>query len=68
VIWSIRVIVALLAKRLRQLEQSELSTAEKSRLTVALTDAFLRAFGVDVLDKRMEALEDVLVQRKEKKR
>jgi hypothetical protein len=61
-------VVALLAKRLRHLEQSELSTAEKSRLTVALADAFLRAFSVDVLDKRLEALDDVLVQRKEKKR
>jgi hypothetical protein len=61
-------IVALLAKRLRHLEQSDLSTAEKSRLTVALAAAFLRAIDADVQDKRLEALQGVLLQRKEKEK
>lgn len=60
-------VVAVLASRLRQLDQSQLSTAEKSRLTATLADAVLRAIGVDVLAKRMEALETVLLERKEKK-
>jgi hypothetical protein len=60
-------VVKLLATRLRQLDQSELATAEKSRLTAALADAMLRAIGVDVLDKRLEALQAVLIGRKDKK-
>lgn len=41
------------------------STAEKARLTATLTDAFIRAFGVDLLDKRLESIESVLRIRKE---
>ena len=52
-------VVRMLAARMRQVEQSELSTAEKSRLTVSLADALLRALGVAVLDKRLEALVDI---------
>lgn len=61
-------VVELLGNQLRQLEQSELPTAEKSRLTATLCDALLRALGVDVLDKRFEALQSVLLERKEKAR
>jgi hypothetical protein len=61
-------VVALLATRLRQLDQAELPTVAKSRLTATLADALLRAIGVDVLDKRLEALQAVLLDRKDKKR
>jgi Arc/MetJ family transcription regulator len=57
-------VVNLLAARLRQVDQAELSTTEKSRLTAALADALLRAVGVNVLDKRLEALQAVLLERK----
>jgi len=60
-------VVAMLGNRLRQLDQSELPTLEKSRLTATLADALLRAIGVDVLDKRLEALQSVLLTRKNKK-
>jgi hypothetical protein len=56
-------VVAMLADRLRQLDRSELPTVEKARLTAALADAFNRAVGVDVLDKRLEALQAVLADR-----
>jgi hypothetical protein len=59
-------IVALLSARLRQLDQSELPTGEKARLSVALADSLLRAIGVDVLDKRLDALQAVLTGRKDK--
>ena len=59
-------VVQILTARMRQLDESELSTAEKSRLTVTLADAILRAIGVEVLDKRQEALEAVLNSRKDK--
>jgi hypothetical protein len=61
-------VVGVLATRLRQLEQSDLPTAEKSRLTATLAEALLRAIGVDVLDKRLEALQAVLLDRKDKGR
>jgi hypothetical protein len=61
-------VVRLLAARLRQVDAAELPTAEKSRLTANLADALLRAIGVDVLDKRLEALQVVLLDRKEKGR
>jgi hypothetical protein len=57
-------IVTHLGMQLRQLEQSTLTTKDKSRLTATLADALLRAIGVDVIDKRLEALESVLVKRK----
>jgi hypothetical protein len=60
-------VVKLLAARLRQVDQSELPTAEKARLTASLADALLRAIGVDVLDKRSEAIQAVLLARKERK-
>jgi hypothetical protein len=58
-------VVTLLAARLRQLDHSALPTAEKARLTAALAGALLRAIGVDVLDKRLEALHAVLLGRKD---
>jgi hypothetical protein len=61
-------VVKVLAVRLAQVDAAELPTAEKSRLTAALADALLRAIGVDVLDKRLEALQAVLSGRKEKGR
>ena len=61
-------VVKVLATRLRQVDQAELPTGEKSRLTAALADALLRAIGVDVLDKRLEALQAVLIGRKDKGR
>jgi hypothetical protein len=59
-------VVATLAARMRQIEQSGLPTADKARLTATLADALLRAIGVDVLDKRLEALQGVLLKRKDK--
>src|SRR5262245_58454827 len=61
-------VVKLLAERLRQVDAAELPTVEKARLTATLADALLRAIGVDVLDKRLEALQAVLGGRKDKKR
>jgi hypothetical protein len=60
-------VVKVLAARLREVDAAELPTAEKSRLTATLADALLRAVGVDVLDKRLEALQAVLVGRKDAK-
>ena len=60
-------VVQVLARRLRQLDTAELPTSEKSRLTATLAEALLRAIGVDVIDKRLEALQDVLLGRKDKK-
>jgi transposase-like protein len=59
-------IVQMLSDRLRQLDVAELPTGEKARLTATLADALLRAIGVNVLDKRLEALQAVLLGRKEK--
>jgi hypothetical protein len=61
-------VVRLLADRLEQLDAANLATPEKARLTATLADAMLRAIGVDVLDKRLEALQAVLIGRKEKAR
>ena len=61
-------VVKLLAVRLRQVDQADLSASEKSRLTATLADALLRAISVDVLDKRLEALQAVLTGRKGKGR
>jgi hypothetical protein len=61
-------VVKTLASRLRQLDAADLPTAEKARLTASLADALLRAIGVDVLDKRLEALQAVLNARKDKER
>jgi hypothetical protein len=61
-------VVKLLATRLREVDAAELPTGEKARLSATLADALLRAVGVDVLDKRLEALQAVLGGRKEKDR
>jgi hypothetical protein len=59
-------VVQMLSARLRQLDTAPLPTAEKSRLTAPLADALLRAISDSVLDKRMEALQAVLLGRKGK--
>jgi hypothetical protein len=59
-------VVTLLAASLRQLDRSELPTAEKSRLTATLADALLRAIGVGEVNKRLEAIQAVLFDRKGK--
>ena len=61
-------VVQVLAARLRHLEGADLPTAEKSRLTANLADALLRALAVEDLNKRMEALEAVLLSRKDNER
>ncbi len=61
-------VVQMLATRLRQLDAAQLSTAERARLTAMLSDAFLRAISIDDLNKRMEALEAVLLARKDQER
>lgn len=58
-------IVKVLAGRLRQIDQAELSTIERSRLTATLADTLLRAISIDDLQKRLESLEAVLLERKE---
>ena len=58
-------VVRLLAQRLEQLDAADLPTPDKAKLTATLADAMLRAIGVDVLDKRLEALQAVLSGRKE---
>ena len=58
-------VVQILAARLRQLEGSDLPTDEKSALIARLADAMLRAIDKDDLSKRMEALEAVLLSRKD---
>jgi hypothetical protein len=57
-------VVRVLAARLRQIDQSELPTADKARLTASLGDALLRAISVNVLAERLEALQLVLADRK----
>jgi hypothetical protein len=59
-------VVRLLAERLGQVDAAQLPTADKARLTATLADALLRAIGVDVLDKRLEALHAVLIGRKDR--
>ena len=61
-------VVRILATRLRQIDAAQLPTAEKARLTAMLSDAFLRAISMDELNKRMEALEGVLLSRKGQRR
>jgi hypothetical protein len=60
-------VVRVLAERLAQLDAADLPTPEKARLTATLAEALLRAIGVSVLDKRLEALQAVLLTRKETK-
>ncbi len=61
-------VVRMLAARLRQLDAAELPIAEKSRLMATLSDALLGALAVDDLFKRTEALEAVLLSRKDNER
>jgi hypothetical protein len=61
-------VVQMLAIRLRQLDAADLPTGEKSRLTAMLSGAFLGALAVDDLFKRTEALEAVLLSRKDNER
>lgn len=58
-------LVQLLANRLRQVDHADMPTSEKVRLTTTLADSLLRAIGIDVLEKRLEALEAILGQRAE---
>jgi hypothetical protein len=58
-------VVAILAARLRQIDQAELPAADKARLTAVLADSLLRAIGVDVIDKRLEAMHAILAGRQE---
>jgi hypothetical protein len=60
-------VVRILAERLEQLDAADLPTPEKAKLTATLADAMLRAIGVDVLDKRLEAMSLVVNGRKEMK-
>lgn len=60
-------LVRLLATRLQQLDDSELPSAEKSRLTIGLGDALARTIHMDEVEQRLEALEDVIGERKGKK-
>jgi hypothetical protein len=59
-------VVKVLAVRLQLIEASGLSVGEKAKLTATLADALLRAIGVDVLEKRLAAIEAVLRDRKVK--
>jgi hypothetical protein len=56
-------VVKVLVARLRQLESVAMPAPEKARLTVTLSDALLRALGVDEIEKRLAALEGVLSHR-----
>jgi hypothetical protein len=56
-------VVRVLAAQLARIDAAELGTADKARLTATLADALLRAIGVDVIDKRLEALQSVLMTR-----
>lgn len=58
-------VVRVLGLRLRELDRSDLPTAEKSRQTATLADTLLRAIGVNVIDKRLEAIQAVLLDRKD---
>src|SRR5262249_10173494 len=61
-------VVKVLSARLRQVDQAELPTGEKTRLTATLAEAVLRAIGVEVIYKPLEAMQGVLIGRKEEKR
>ena len=65
---SVDAAAALDPARLRQIDQSELPAVEKARLTALLADSLLRAIGVDVLDKRLQAMHAVLAGRQEPSR
>jgi hypothetical protein len=61
-------VVKLLSARLRQLDAADMPTGEKSRLTATLADALLAALTIDDLGKKIEALEAVLLSRKDHER
>jgi hypothetical protein len=61
-------VVQMLSARLRQLDAADMPTGEKSRLTATLADALLAALAIDDLGKKIEALEAVLLSRKDHER
>jgi hypothetical protein len=61
-------VVQLLAAHLRQIGSAELTAGERSRLTATVADSLLRAIGADTIAKRLEALDAVLIGRKETQR
>jgi hypothetical protein len=61
-------VVQMLSARLRQLDAADMPTGEKSRLTATLADALLAAFAIDDLGKKIEAMEAVLLSRKDHER
>jgi hypothetical protein len=56
-------VVRTLALRLRELNDSSLAPTDKAQLTVRLSESLLRALGVEVIEKRLAALEGVLQTR-----
>jgi hypothetical protein len=56
-------VIQLATKQLRQIEDSELSSAIKARLTATLADLLLRALTAHVADERFAALQAVLLDR-----
>jgi hypothetical protein len=58
-------VVQTLTRRLCQIEQSELAAVDKARLTATLSGVLLRAIELDVIDKRLEAMQAVVLDRKE---
>jgi hypothetical protein len=59
-------VVAVLAGRLRQVDEADLPSGEKGRLTASLADSLLRAIGINEIAQRLEALQAVLLGRKER--
>jgi hypothetical protein len=60
-------VVMALSSQIQETRQSNASPAEKARLIATLCDSILRAIGVDVVDKRLEALQSVLGNRRSPK-
>jgi hypothetical protein len=59
-------VVRVLSDRLRQLDRADLPAGEVARLSATVADSLLRAIGIGVLDGRLEALQAVLVGRKDR--
>ena len=53
-------VVKVLSEQLREIDQADLPTRERTRLTATLAESLLRAIGISVLDARLEALQAVL--------
>jgi hypothetical protein len=60
-------VVKLLGTRLAQIDQSDLPTGEKARLTAALSDTLLRAVSVETLEKQLAELSERVGKIAEKK-